>query len=221
MSEERAAQREDFLHVLSSAMRQNPFSSALIGMGLVWLFAGGRHAARAGIGAVSETIERSGAGIGESLQALGSQAASATNSVRGGAAAMVEKASSAAFSLTESAREIGRRAPSVDGEFFASARASLSDLFERQPLLLGAVGAAIGATAAASLPSMDSEVELLGDSSATLQDKAREVANKQMQRVSEVADGVVTTIAEEARVEGLTMEGLGKKAREMGESNLK
>ena len=38
----------DFIKDLGDAARRNPISAALIGMGLVWLFAGGKSAARSG-----------------------------------------------------------------------------------------------------------------------------------------------------------------------------
>jgi hypothetical protein len=36
----------DFIQDLGDAVRKNPLSAALIGMGILWLFAGGRPAAR-------------------------------------------------------------------------------------------------------------------------------------------------------------------------------
>ena len=37
-----------FIHDLGEAARQNPFSAALIGMGVLWLFTNGRNAERFG-----------------------------------------------------------------------------------------------------------------------------------------------------------------------------
>lgn len=220
MNDEQGAVARDFLYGLNSAMRQNPLSSVLIGAGLVWLFAGGRNGAWAGVGGAREALGRSGARVGEGVQSFRTSAGEAFgsvgNSLKDGAAAIAEKTSDAASSITESARNLGP--PTVGGQFFASARSNLSDLFDRQPFLLGAVGIAIGAATAAALPSTDTEVELLQDSSAAFRAKTKELAKHQMERASEVADGVVTTIAEEARVQGLMTDNLAKKALERGHS---
>jgi hypothetical protein len=45
MSEEKGS---DFIHDLGDAVRKNPVSAALIGMGVLWLFSGRTSAARAG-----------------------------------------------------------------------------------------------------------------------------------------------------------------------------
>ena len=79
-------------------------------------------------------------------------------------------------------------------------------------MALGAVGLALGAGLAASLPITSTETNLLGEASANLQGAARDVAVAQMERANEVVSGVATTVAQEARVQGLTKEGLEDKA---------
>ena len=99
-------------------------------------------------------------------------------------------------SLREQGAGIGRRvadqfSASVDG--FSSARAQLADLFERQPLALGAIGLAIGAAVAASLPTTRLEKDMLGETSDALRERARAAAD---------------VAAEEAQRQNLTPEGL-------------
>jgi hypothetical protein len=89
---------------------------------------------------------------------------------------------------------------------------NVSDLFESQPLALGAIGVALGAGLAASLPITSTETKLLGEASANLQGAARDVADEQIARANEVVSGVATTVAQEERVQGLTKEGLEDKA---------
>jgi hypothetical protein len=60
------------------------------------------------------------------------------------------------------AREnLGKRGPGK--ESLAKAQSSLADMLERQPLVLGAIGLAIGATVAGAFQTSDLENEWIGD----------------------------------------------------------
>jgi hypothetical protein len=74
-------------------------------------------------------------------------------------------------------------------------------------LALGAIGLAIGAGIAAALPSTDIENSYLGETSKTLKSKATEIAGQQIDKAATVAATVVETAADEARRQGLTIEG--------------
>ncbi|MBV9456571.1 MAG: hypothetical protein JO141_03495 [Bradyrhizobium sp.] len=89
----------------------------------------------------------------------------------------------------------------------------LTELFRRQPLALGILGAAIGAGLAAALPLTRKESELLGESSDELKAKAREAVEKQAGRVGDAAERALHAAADEAEKQGLTPEGL-KSAKE-------
>jgi hypothetical protein len=189
MSESRSATGTDFVNSIGGAVRDNPLPAALIGMGLVWLFTGGKSPVKAALGATGSSLSALGAQVNEGVRsaggAVGETTASAFESVRAGASA-------------------------------AHMRAMLGDLLQQQPLLLGAVGLAIGAGVGASLPKSEIEAEYLGGASAEFQAKARALASEQTERASNVAAGVKTAIAEEARVQGLTPDKLKSKAGEVG-----
>jgi len=216
MNEENSARNVDFASGLANAVRENPLPAALIGMGLAWLFTGGRTSAKTVFGAVVGGAAGAGSRLGASVrtsgQSIGETLASMADHVGDGAAATGAGASASVSSLRDSARAL----PSIDGQFLATARANVSDLLERQPLLLGAIGLAIGAGVAASLPTSETETQVFGDASANLLGKTRDFAVAQTQRVREAADGVVTTVAEEARIQGLTPTALKDTAGEVG-----
>jgi len=92
-------------------------------------------------------------------------------------------------------------------DVFGNVRDNLTDLFKAQPLALGAIGLAIGAGIAAALPATEIENSYLGETSETLKNKAAEIAGGQIEKASSLATDVVETVAEEARKEGLTMDG--------------
>jgi len=83
-------------------------------------------------------------------------------------------------------------------------------LLDRNPLLVGGAGLAIGAFIAASLPPSDAENRMLGERSDDLKDKAIEAASQGFERARDVAVGTLDDVAAAAAHEGLNAEGLGK-----------
>ena len=73
-------------------------------------------------------------------------------------------------------------------ETFTRAQSSLSDLLERQPLVLGAVGFAIGAAVAGAFRSFDLENEWVGEYSDSVKEDLNKRAGAVSQSVREAAD---------------------------------
>lgn len=87
-------------------------------------------------------------------------------------------------------------------------RDNLAELFEAQPLALGAIGLAIGAGIAAAIPGTEVENSALGEASETLRSKAAEIAGQQVDKAATLATHVIDVAAEEASNQGLTTEGV-------------
>ena len=139
----------DFMKDLGDAARRNPVSTALIGMGLLWLFTGGKSVGRAGdlfrsagLNRLPDTAQDALGNVGSGLAAGAGSAREFANStlstVREGASSTLDQASDFAQSMRE-------------GNAFQTARENLSELFRAQPLALGAIGLAIGAGIAGSV----------------------------------------------------------------------
>jgi hypothetical protein len=79
----------------------------------------------------------------------------------------------------------------------------------QQPLLLGAVGLAIGAGVAASIPITETENKVMGDAS----DFVRDAVSEKAAKVREMAGAAV----DEAKEQGLTPEGAGEALRSIGD----
>ena len=189
----------DFIKDLGDAARRNPISAALIGMGLVWLFAGGKSAAGR-----SDILQRTGLdrlpdAARNTVNAAQDRLASAADAVR-------ETGTDGIETATRMAAEYAKSLPD-SADVFGNVRDNLTVLFKAQPLALGAIGLAIGAGIAAALPVTEIENSYLGETSETLKNKAAEIAGDQIQKASSLATDVVETVAEEARKEGLTMDG--------------
>ena len=197
-----AEKGSDFIKDLGDAARRNPVSAALIGMGIVWLFAG----QKAGFGP-GALIERTGVDrlpevARDTFQTAREGITSATNS----AADAVREASSAGIeTATRMGSDYARLLPD-SADVLDNVRSNLSNLFKAQPLALGAIGLAIGAGIAAALPHTDIENAYLGETSDSLKSKAAELAGEQIDKATTLASDVVEAAADGARKEGLTLD---------------
>ena len=216
----------DFIRDLGDAARQNPLSAALIGMGVLWLFTGGRTVESAGEFVRSSRFDRIPDAANGAFEAAGSTLKSGAGSVGGGIASATETLQDGAAAALDNAARFGRKqanavsdyAGSIPGagvEMFETARSNLTELFKAQPLALAAVGLAIGAGIAAALPPTEVEAAYLGETSDTVKGKAAEFAAEQTDRATKVAKGVMGAVTEEARKQGLTLEDAKSAAGEI------
>jgi hypothetical protein len=194
-----AEKGSDFLKDLGDAARRNPMSAALIGMGIVWLFAGGK----AGVGP-GDLLERTGMdrvpeAAKDTFNAARDSVASTTNS----AADTIRAAG------IETATRMGSKYTKLlpdSANVVDNVRENLTDLFKAQPLALGAIGLAIGAGIAAALPNTNLENSYLGETSDNVRSKAVAIAGEQMDTVATVASDVVDAAKDGARKEGLSLD---------------
>jgi hypothetical protein len=177
-----------FFDSLVAAVRENPLAAALIGGGAFWLLAGDeklKSAARSVTAATSPVvdigarnlraaasgIQRTAApptapemdhdgsfGVGETLRDAG---ATASDAISGAADRARNRFDEGAAYARESFGKLSNPLPGR--ETFAKARSSLADVFERQPLVLGAIGLAIGAAVAGAFQTSDLENEWIGE----------------------------------------------------------
>jgi hypothetical protein len=187
----------DFVNALQDAIRENPLSAALVGMGVLWMFMGGANTSLFGGGgrksifqtamqgaeqvrdAVRETAEHAGSSfsktanaatgtasqvadavrqasavVGDTVSRTAGQAADAVSSAYG---ATTDVASRTADTISNTTRTAATALQNTGAKWGSTVQQNLSDLFDRQPLLLGAVGLAIGAGIASSIPTTEAE----------------------------------------------------------------
>jgi hypothetical protein len=213
-----SAKGSNFVRDLGDATRKNPLSAALIGMGVIWLFTGNRPVERAGNLVQRTGLDRVPDAAGNALDAarsvvrsganaLGDGVASATDAIRETGVDVFDNAARRRRDYADAASEHVSSLPETGAEMFDTFRSNLSDLFESQPLALGAIGLAIGAGIAAALPSSEVEAEYLGEASDDIKAKAGEFANQQAERVTAVAGNVMGAVSDEARKQGLSLDG--------------
>jgi hypothetical protein len=206
----------DFIQDLGDAVRKNPLSAALIGMGVLWLFTGSRPVERAGDFVRNTRLDRVPDAAGNAFDAARSTLRSGTDVIGEGVASVGGAVKDRAVDAFDNAARYGRDYAETASEYFTSipgteifdtVRSNLSEVFRSQPLALGAIGIAIGAGIAAALPTSEVEADYLGGTSDTVKAKAAEFATEQMDQVTTVAQNVVEAATEEARQQGLTLEG--------------
>ncbi|HEY0328445.1 MAG TPA: hypothetical protein VGC77_05035 [Rhodopseudomonas sp.] len=229
----------DFVRNLGQAVRRNPVSTALIGMGVLWLFSGGktvdaaqRLARRSGLDrlpdAAAEALSSGRSAVqsrvnvlGEQLSGVGESAGAivgnVSQTVRDTASDALDRASRLGSNVAGTASDFAQAIPERGADLFASARGRLSDMLEEQPLLLGAVGIAIGAGIAASLPTTRLEAEYFGETSDELKARAAEFVGEQSGRVQEFASSALDAAGDEAERQGLTPDQLKAVARDVGD----
>jgi len=212
-----AEKGSDFVQDLGDAVRNNPLSAALIGMGVLWLFTGSRPVERAsdfvrsaGLGRIPEAagnaFDAARATVRTGTDTIGEHLASAKGTAREGVVDTIENATRYGRDYAERASEYVGSIPSSGAEMLETVRSNLSDVFKAQPLALGAIGIAIGAGIAAALPPSQLETNYLGEASDTVKTKAAEIAAEQADRVTAVAGNVMEATTEEAQKQGLTLE---------------
>jgi hypothetical protein len=208
----------DFIQDLGDAVRKNPLSAALIGMGVLWLFTGNRPVERAGEFVRNTGWDRIPDAAGNALNAarstlksgadvVGERATLAGGAMKEGAVDAFDDAARYGRDYANTASEYVNSIPETGAEIFDTVRSNLSNVFKAQPLALGAIGIAIGAGFAATLPATQLETDYLGETSDSVKAKAAELAAEQTDRVTAVAENVVEAVTEEARKQGLTLEG--------------
>jgi hypothetical protein len=198
----------DFISSLTESARANPVAAALIGGGALWLLFGSQwlkdmtgammNAARPLGDVEAPYVEPKAASLSERAEA-GTEAFAEQSRVAG--QSLKDGMSSAVGTVKESiADTVGQAGAAITSvpnpipsvkKGYAAAQSTLSDLLDRQPLVLGAVGVAIGAAMAGAVPVTNLENEWAGPSSddikADVQTRAVAASAKVRSRIGDLA----------------------------------
>lgn len=90
------------------------------------------------------------------------------------------------------------------GKAYSSLQRNVSHMLEREPLILGAIGLAVGAAIGAALPGTEVEDRLMGERSEQVKDEAKHVAEEQLDRAKDTAQKVYKAARAEAGSEQST-----------------
>ena len=201
-------QGKDFVRDLGNAIYSNPVATALIGMGALWLFMGGTKSFGAGP-TVASTLSAIGSGVEKSATAAGSKVgdavSSAASQVSGAISSTYQRVGSATDTAADMASRTGsslhettRAAQEAGSGAARTVQRELTVLFERQPLVLGAVGLAIGAGIAAAFPTTEMESRAVGEISDELKARTGEQVSDQLENARTLAGNALKGVKREA-----------------------
>jgi hypothetical protein len=201
---------------INDAMLENPLAAGLLGAGLAWIIFGNRglnvapslSAVTNHAGSALDYAGRTATtGVTKAANAIGSAARSVGTSVGQG----IDDAQAAVASLVPNGWE-SDVAPHLDSgdktqslaasgrEQAAKVQSAVAVVLERQPLLLGALGIAIGAGIATSFRTTDPERDWMGEASAASQKALSDIAAN----AGNSATHVLEEVKDEATKQGLT-----------------
>jgi len=242
----------DFASALLDAVRQNPVSAALVGVGVLWMFTGGSKltAAAALLGPVARSATSGAASgvqhsveaiasAGDGIRSLGAHVSNSVQDAIGGAASAVGDAASAVGDAASAVGDAASRSyESVKGApsqptsqlvpadtppigsslaFGGALQENLRQTLDRQPLLLGALGIAIGAGMAAAFPTTQTEQDVAGDAADRVIAQVKDVASSTADKASAAASRTLEAVKQEASNQGLTVQAAKDGVASVGE----
>ena len=237
-----------FIDGLAAAARENPLAAALIGGGALWLLIGSDKLKNAAGSVTSAAAPLADLG-GRAQKSAFSSWEDSYGSMRNRASRMQDEASRGINETVRNARTAASDAMSGAGETMSErfdegvagaremfdrvgqalpkketlrqAQSSLSDLLERQPLVLGAVGLAIGATVAGALAKSSLEDDWVGNLSDGLKADLKERAGAVSQSVREASDTLKAEFADAGAEYADRVQQAGRDALDVGREKLR
>jgi hypothetical protein len=164
----------EFVQNLGGAAKHNPLPVALATIGIGWLMALGRQPAQ------------HGSAMGESMSSMKDRANEKIGSMKDRASGAMHSASESMSSAKQRLSGTMSSMADTTRHQYERARGSIDYLVNEQPLLLGAIGLAIGAALGAAAPRTRKEQELMGEASRNLTEKAKEMGSQQLDRAKEI-----------------------------------
>ena len=200
-----------FMENLREAVRENPLAAALIGGGALWMLLGNERLKSAATSVSAATAPRADIGANlwsnapkftnsppiapdmnhgssrqvgdtprEATGVASDAASSAADAIKGRVEEGITYARENFSKVTEAALP--------EKEIIAKAQSSLFDLLESQPLVLGAIGLAVGAAVAGAFSTSDLENEWVGEVSDSVKEDLNARAGAVSQSVREASD---------------------------------
>jgi ElaB/YqjD/DUF883 family membrane-anchored ribosome-binding protein len=185
-----------FLDNLKEAVGENPLSAALIGGGALWLLFGNERlkSAAASVSAATNRpptapeMDHGSLHDGHTLSAITSAASDASS---GAANAIKDRLGEGATYARESFSKATEALPPK--ETIANVQSSISSLIERQPMVLGAIGLAVGVAVASAFTASDLENEWIGEISDRVKEDLEARAGSVSHSVREASDELKAT----------------------------
>lgn len=197
-------------HSLADTIRDNPIPAAMVAIGLGWLLVNRSSSLNGSRERVSDAADAARERVGDAAVAARDRVSDMTSRVRERAAdaghAVRERAGMLADRTRDTAENVRTQAHHLASNAADRTRQSaarVEDMYNENPLALGAVSLALGVAAGFAVPRTDREVQFFGDARDQVVDRARAVIDETKEKVQHVASRVVEEAKTAAREEGL------------------
>ncbi|GAC1037170.1 DUF3618 domain-containing protein [Pseudomonas sp. No.117] len=208
----------EFAHNLGTTLKANPVPAVLTSVGLLWL-ALGQNRTPAPATAGSPLKDK----LAGALDSVTSSAGNTRDSLNRGSHDVRDKVTGLGETVSAKASQTGERL----SDTAAQAKDTLTDqaqqlkgtfdtLLREQPLVVGALGIALGALLGAALPRTQTEDRALGKHSDKLTAKAKQVASSGYEQVKAAGQDVAKEARQASPDNGSQQAGVGTAPKNLG-----
>ena len=139
-----------------------------------------------------------------------------TSAVSGQVGSLKRQASDVYYSSSSKARDAMQNASRYIPHDRSEVKSKLSNLLEEQPLILGAIGLAVGAAIGAALPITQTEDNWMGSTAHSVRQAAQDAARQEVDTLRAAAGQAVENVKQSAADHGLSTENLNDLVRDVG-----
>jgi hypothetical protein len=182
------------------------------------------NAAGATLASNSENLQEKAASFGASasdradLRDEGVRtASSAAATVQGIASGATSVGQRAIGTTTDAGLDAARAVRDKASDLTERAGKTIFETIEQNPLVVAGVGLLVGGLIASVLPRSDIEDDLVGDASTAVKRRAQDAASQGFETAKNTVGEVVDDATRQAQEEGLTPDGIGKAAQDIGQ----
>jgi ElaB/YqjD/DUF883 family membrane-anchored ribosome-binding protein len=173
---------------LGRSLQENPIPLILTATGIAWMMT----APRQGSTVASDNGERRYGAVAENLSHVSAQVKSSASSARD---QLTRSKDAMKDAMTDSVDAVKERVSSTASIAQAQARRvrqQFNSTLEEQPLVLGAIGLAIGAAIGLMVPSTDQEDRFMGEARDNIVERGKEIGTKAYEKGRETVNQAVT-----------------------------
>ena len=161
---------------------------------------------------ISAAAKRAKAGLSEAAERAREGLADVAGSAREAAGGLAADAREGAASMQAGLAKGARRTSAQARRYGQQARAGVLETLHRQPLVLGALGLAVGAAIGAALPASRREDELMGETRDQLKERIGAAGREEFEKAKATASAAYTAAGDAADEQGLSPAGLASVA---------
>jgi hypothetical protein len=176
-------------------------------------------------GSAAATVQDKAASFGSSLSDRATDlkeqgrrmASSAAATVQDTASGAISVARDAAGATADAGLDAARAVRDTASDLTDRAGKTIFQTIEQNPLLVAGVGLLIGGLIASALPRSDIEDGLVGEASTAVKRRAQTAASQGFDAAKNAVGEVYDDATQQAEAEGLTPDGIGKAAQDIGQ----